>query len=575
MGTIDFNKQYIKGEYVVVFVVFLVIALSRLFFPDADLTSTALEIEEKPGGFNARNKVLFGVWPIYSNWMQPMVYVPLANMISYISFSLFGVGLVQFRLPFILFGILGLAIFYLIVYRKTNQFIAITFLLLYATDFNVFFWNRSALPENIFLFLMPLSVYFFSKAPKYSWAIFLCTFFGSLNLLVKVDSYPFVGALLIFFLIWSVHERNVLRTGISVFFGLLATLLVALMLFYVTDSFNFIVPMYSVYFNMFSSSGSLITKMAASFPTLLNLFKQMNPYICLVSLMAVPILVKYHKRMDRVDYLLILVLILTIISRLLIPPTLIYWKRVMFMYMPILYLCARAMFFLYQEVTLTDVTKAIRSKRAMFIGISIIPASCCLTTILVLSYLFREQIGAVLPVNHTTNNFFNVMFLVMAGLSISIFLSNSRSIKYVWLVLVAGLISSSVIADVNIIRERLAPSNIKYGYEENRRYTTLIPENELVVADEQGFRAFAYLTKHQFFYNHDGGPNPINYREVLERDDVRYFIFDINAYGRTYWGIPNKVRLILIKDKYPKLKLLDVMSSSGIPMAIYDKYGGD
>ena len=111
MGTIDFNKQYIKGEYVVVFVVFLVIALSRLFFPDADLTSTALEIEEKPGGFNARNKVLFGVWPIYSNWMQPMVYVPLANMISYISFSLFGVGLVQFRLPFILFGILGLAIF--------------------------------------------------------------------------------------------------------------------------------------------------------------------------------------------------------------------------------------------------------------------------------------------------------------------------------------------------------------------------------------------------------------------------------------------------------------------------------
>ena len=111
-------------------------------------------------------KFFFDSWPNYRNWMQPMVDVPLATIVSYISFSLFDVGLAQLRLPFVLFGIVGLAIFYIIVYQKTNQIIATLILVLYAFNSNVFEWNRSALPENIFLFLMPLSIYFLFKDNK-------------------------------------------------------------------------------------------------------------------------------------------------------------------------------------------------------------------------------------------------------------------------------------------------------------------------------------------------------------------------------------------------------------------------
>jgi len=117
------------------------------------------------------------------------------------------------------------------------------------------------------------------------------------------------------------------------------------------------------------------------------------------------------------------------------------------------------------------------------------------------------------------------------------------------------------------------PENIKYSYQENQKYTKLVPEGEMVVSDEQGFRAFAYLSKNDFYFNHDGGPNPVPYREVFERQDLRYFILNVEEFWREHWGLTNKVRLELIKETYPDLKMIGVFFASKVPLAIYDKYG--
>jgi len=168
---------------------------------------------------------------------------------------------------------------------------------------------------------------------------------------------------------------------------------------------------------------------------------------------------------------------------------------------------------------------------------------------------------------------FFIIITAIGCLNGMLLFGQGRRLKKILTSLILFLVLLSLMINGLYITKMFLPENIKYSYQENQKYTKLIPEEEMIVSDEQGFRAFAYLSKNDFYFNHDGGPNPMCYREVLERKDLRYFILDINAFERKYWGIPNKVRLELIKEAYPNLKLLGVMYASKIPLAIYDKYG--
>lgn len=490
--------------------VFLIIFFSRFLFLSADLPKIHgidVEIEEKSGGLNARNMVLFDRWPLYRNWYQPMVYMPLQNFISYWTFRLFGVGLAQFRFPSVLAGFLGLIFFYLTLSKQTNRLFALLGVLFYAFIFEVTVWNRSALTENLYLLFMPLSVYFLTKDRLRDRDLFALVFFAALNLVVKVDGYPFFLATIIFLLLWPVSVNFFDRTLKAIVLGSLAALAVLLFLFAFTNCFNYISLMYRFYFGMYGATAENVSfgRMVLSLRELLLYFVRVDPYLLLAFFAALPGLIIGYFRLKRADRFVIVFLLVIAGTRLLIPSYLLSWKRLLPIFLPVCYLTTRSLFLLWKEGE------------------------------------------ASLRISKTAR-------IALSGLTLSFVLT-------------------SLVMNTLKIAKIYLPENVRYSYQENEKYTKLIPKEEMIVSHEQAFRAFAYLSQHQFYYNHDGGPNPISYREVLERKDLRYFILNVEDFWRELWGIPNRVRLELIKEAYPDLKLLGVFPASGVYLAIYDKYG--
>lgn len=562
----DNQPQSMKksGCFVLVVMIFLVIFLSRVLYLGADQGSF-IEIESSHGGYNARNKVWLGHWPLYMNWYQPMGYMPVQNFVSYLSFRFFGVGTVQFRFPCVLATFAGLIFFYLILLKQTNRSLALLGLLLYAFNYSVTTWNRSSLTENFYLFFMPVAIWFLVKDRLRGKDIFFFTLFSALNVVAKVDSYPFYLAAVLFLIIRSLKVKSFFKTILQIFLGSLCSLAILLFLFAFTDCFRYIVPLYSFYRTLLISELSLAQRIIPTLKVLIETLIRVDPYILLAFLTSIPILVMERKMFKRIDWFMVIFFLITLATRLIIPPAYFSFKRVIFLIFPVVYLIFRSLFFLWENEKIKwealGLTKLIM---VLSMGSMMIP--------LVFFLSFVPQFtGAIFSLK----SYYFIIFILFAILIANfVFLfGNSRFLANTLLGLICFFVFISLLTNGLKVIVIFFPENIKYTNQENIKFAKMIPESEIIIGHEQGFRAFSYLSKHTFLFNHDGGPNPEVIREVIERRDIRYFILNISDFEGGLWGIPTSIKMQLIKDVYPNVKLMGVMRAMKIPLAIYDKYG--
>jgi len=295
---------------------------------------------------------------------------------------------------------------------------------------------------------------------------------------------------------------------------------------------------------------------------------------------ALPVFSMSFRRFNRTDIFMGIFLFLALITRLQIPENLIYWKRAIFLFFPFVYVIFRSVFFL-----LTDSLEVKKKESASGKTIWWLIVSGIYSPAIIFLYFkyFSHSISRIYGFGQFTESFhYNIgvfLYLLLVflaaivGFNWRIFVRSQKTAKLLAICLVFFVLISSLINGFNVAKIFL-PANIRYSYTDNLKYTKMIPEGEMVNADEQGFRAFAYLSKQDFYFNHDGGPNPVPYKEVFERGDLRYFVLNVEEFYRGRWGLTNKFRLAFIKQAYPDLKLLDVFMASRVPLAIYDKYGG-
>lgn len=573
-------KKLVKNKFFwLVLIFFGLIFLSRFLFLSSDLPSTHVEIEEKFGGYNARNMVLLKHWPSYENWFQPMVWAPIQNLLSFVSFKIFGVGLAQFRFPMVLASFIGLIFFFIILLKQTDRKFALFGLLAYAFCFEFTVWGRSGLCENLYLLFMPLATYFLTKNFSQK-QIFFFILFAGLDVVAKLDGYPFFGSAIIFLFLWSLKTHSFKKIIKPVILGAICSLVVLVFLYLLSDSFKYFLSTYSFYFQIMVKESSFINGIVPSFNGFMDVLLKIDPYIFLALLISIPVFVINYHRLNKVDCFIFIYLIVVCVTRLQIPFYLVYWKRTIIMFYPFFYVVFRTLFLLWNDNEISVIDGKRKGKTMMWLlyGSSIYS----IAIIFVFLNFFNKSIiriynfhGFFESFHYSGGSFaFLSIVFILGIIAFNLFiLIRSKKISQLLTVCISFFVLISFSVNFANVIKIFIPQNIRYSYQDNLKFAKLLPKEGIIISHEQGFRAFAYLTSNDFYFNADGGPNPVEYREVLERPDLRYFITNVEEFTYGRWGLSNKYKLGLIKQTYPNLKLLGVIFASRVPLAIYDKYG--
>ncbi|MFH1982549.1 MAG: glycosyltransferase family 39 protein [Pseudomonadota bacterium] len=133
----------------------------RLAFPCADppfeygplnytITGELFTFEGNAWSQDARNKALFGEW-VMDKWPTSLL-MPLHNLASYLSFSLFGVGLWQVRLPSMVFGVLTTVLLFAVMRRSEDDRTGLMTAFLWGVNYLAVALNKTALIESGLIF---------------------------------------------------------------------------------------------------------------------------------------------------------------------------------------------------------------------------------------------------------------------------------------------------------------------------------------------------------------------------------------------------------------------------------------
>lgn len=140
--------------------------LLRLVYPRADPPhfldwSGGLYFDEGAYTHNARNKLLFGQWRL-DQWNN-MYYSPVHNYLVYLSFSAFGIGLLQERLVAIVLSGLSVVLFYFLLSEAFDAGTALLGTLLLGTNYLFVLFGKLGLLEVPVTFAAILTLYCFAK----------------------------------------------------------------------------------------------------------------------------------------------------------------------------------------------------------------------------------------------------------------------------------------------------------------------------------------------------------------------------------------------------------------------------
>ena len=204
----------------------LLFIVSRFLFLDSDHHGARYGIHWSDEGVyltNAKNLALFGSITVDSkdDWIGALI-APLGSGLAYASFRTFGVSLVSARAPFTVLSVLTLGICLLILRRirfKKAIYLHVS-LLLIASNYVLFYYERSGLAENTTLFLILLCI----GAGLHARGILRPFLSGGLVPLIffsKISSVAMVLSLIVSFVLFQTINKN--RKSIEYFLlGLIA-----------------------------------------------------------------------------------------------------------------------------------------------------------------------------------------------------------------------------------------------------------------------------------------------------------------------------------------------------------------
>jgi 4-amino-4-deoxy-L-arabinose transferase-like glycosyltransferase len=182
--------------------------------------SAGIYFDEGIYSHNARNKILFGRW-VLDEW-NPLVYNAPLTLIYYLGFRLCGISIVTVKATNILFGLLGILLFFAGVrrYLKPGQALALT--MVFGFDFYWLMYNRLGLLENFSALCFLLCFFLFGFPVKKFWPAFGLGLTAAVAALSKyLFSYFLVAALL------AVAYRAWRHSSAKYFFAFLAGCLAA------------------------------------------------------------------------------------------------------------------------------------------------------------------------------------------------------------------------------------------------------------------------------------------------------------------------------------------------------------
>lgn len=115
------RRNHINKIFFILF--FVIISIPYFLHLSQDL-SREVSWDEATQSLNAKDIILFGPASIKDDRSSYILF-PFKTLLGLISFSVFGVSLASLRLPFILFSVLGNALFFSFIRKMTNTLIAV------------------------------------------------------------------------------------------------------------------------------------------------------------------------------------------------------------------------------------------------------------------------------------------------------------------------------------------------------------------------------------------------------------------------------------------------------------------
>ena len=316
--------------------------LSRVIYLNADSPAFWLDVEEKSTAYNARNAVLFGEWLSGGVNFDATVVSPLPGIISYLSFLFFGVSLFTLRLPYALLSVLAIFIFYKILKKEMNPWVALLGSALIGSVHFMFLVNRSALIENLFILLTAVSLYLYQdyEENERDESLFLFGLFSALNISVKYSAIYFlvvsaVGAVMIIFRSGRSYQAR-RRACLYYAAGVVLSLVLPVLAFYYGQANGALETIRQQCANQIGAAHYFLLNIRFEYPFF---FMTYFPFISLAALTGLfSMLVLHFKKLNRTDFFVVLWLIL---GSLLAFSNLIGYKRLIFLIIPLMYVAVK------------------------------------------------------------------------------------------------------------------------------------------------------------------------------------------------------------------------------------------
>jgi len=591
---------------------------SRVVYLSSDSPAYMLDVEEKATAYNARNKVLFENPASGGNHYEPMISSPLPAVVSYLYFLFFGVSLFSLRLPYALLSVLAIFVFYKVLKKETNSWMAFLGIVLLGSAHFILLLNRSALVENFFILLPAVALYFYQDYAenKKDASLLLFGLFAALNVAVKYSGAYFllisaIGVLMIFFRrdrgFSSGEIRACLFFAGGVLLGLIPTV-IALILGKETGALETLKLQCSIHLD---AGAYLYRNIRYEYPLF---FIKNFPLLSLAAMTGLfSMLFLRPRKWSRTDRFVLLWSVLGSATAFF---CIITCKRLIFLIWPLIYLAVKGGYGLWLALRRSNMPDGCegnsfsfwwQSRRGAFIwkilsvcGFVVllswvgqyalcqhpIPNYGLITYAFLLTFsTFMSLPGACAGLIQA-GIFLGLMIAPIAGGVSGFIITRDRdkafevlkrwfvAALFIFLIAASGLsIASNEVCNSDFL---FHPENIRYKSYNNSRDVGRKLKDATVIGSEYAFRMLGFENRCKFIFNHDGiksaGRNPYDadIDDIILRKDVRYFCLYVSDSGlylqHTEPGI-NKIRAA-----YPGLKHIQSYSFETTFFLLFDKY---
>lgn len=194
----EFTKK-INNKTIVILLIFFVLLSLRIININADppsnLSSSAgIWLDEMHNVHQVRNKILFGSWKM--DRYPSISYSPIFSGLQYVILLIVGVGLWQIKVLPVILSIFSLFLAYKALEEYYGFRYGLVALILLGFNYTFIMYNRLGLYENLVLFFMLLTLYFWQKSVRKEKAIYFAItgLSAGFAFLAKSLAFYFVGA---------------------------------------------------------------------------------------------------------------------------------------------------------------------------------------------------------------------------------------------------------------------------------------------------------------------------------------------------------------------------------------------